>query len=75
MTPMPVCVGFGISTPAQVAAVGRVADGAAVGSAIVRLVEGRTGSPTMVEDVGKFITELKAPLREPLPTSPPQARR
>jgi tryptophan synthase alpha chain len=75
VTPMPVCIGFGISTPAQVAAVGRVADGAAVGSAIVRLVEGRAGSPTMVEDVGKFIAELKAPLREPLPTSPTQARR
>jgi len=74
-TPMPVCVGFGISTPAQVATVGRVADGAAVGSAIVRLVEGRTGSPTMVEDVGKFIAELKAPLREPLPATPIQARR
>ena len=74
-TPMPVCVGFGISTPAQVATVGRVADGAAVGSAIVRLVEGRTGSPTMVEDVGKFIAELKAPLRKPLPATPIQARR
>jgi tryptophan synthase alpha chain len=74
-TAIPVCVGFGISTPAQVATVGRVADGAAVGSAIVRLVESRAGSPTLVEDVGKFIAELKAPLREPLPTSPIQARR
>ena len=75
VTTMPVCVGFGISTPAQVAAVGRIADGAAVGSAIVRLVETRTGSSTLVEDVGKFIAELKAPLREPLPTSPVRARR
>jgi tryptophan synthase alpha chain len=74
-TAMPVCVGFGISTPAQVATVGRVADGAAVGSAIVRLVESRAGSPTLVDDVGKFIAELKAPLREPLPASPIQARR
>src|SRR5207244_3891870 len=74
-TAMPVCVGFGISTPAQVATVGRVADGAAVGSAIVRLVEARAGSPSLVEDVGKFIAELKAPLREPLPTSPVRARR
>ena len=74
-TAMPVCVGFGISTPAQVATVGRVADGAAVGSAIVRLVEARAGSSTLVDDVGKFIAELKAPLREPLPTSPIQARR
>ena len=74
-TAIPVCVGFGISTPAQVATVGRVADGAAVGSAIVRLVESRAGSPTLVEDVGKFIAELKAPLREPLPATPIQARR
>jgi len=74
-TTTPVCVGFGISTPAQVAAVGRVADGAAVGSAIVRLVEARTGSSSLVDDVGKFIAELKAPLREPLPASPIQARR
>jgi tryptophan synthase alpha chain len=75
VTAMPVCVGFGISTPAQVAAVGRIADGAAVGSAIVRLVEVRAGSSSLVDDVGKFIAELKAPLREPLSTSPAQARR
>ena len=75
VTPMPVCVGFGISTPAQVAAVGRVADGAAVGSAIVRLVEARAGSSSLVDDVGKFIAELKAPLREPLPTSAAETRR
>jgi tryptophan synthase alpha chain len=75
VTTMPVCVGFGISTPAQVAAVGRIADGAIVGSAIVRLVEARAGSSSLVDDVGKFIAELKAPLREPLPTSPIRTRR
>jgi tryptophan synthase alpha chain len=75
VTAMPLCVGFGISTPAQAAAVGRIADGAVVGSAIVRLVEARAGSPTLVDDVGKFIAELKAPLREPLPTSANRARR
>lgn len=32
----PVCVGFGISTPRQVATVGRCADGVIVGSALVR---------------------------------------
>ena len=74
-TTTPVCVGFGISTPAQVAAVGRVADGAAVGSAIVRVVEARTGSSSLVDDVGKFIAELKAPLRAPLPTPAVRARR
>jgi len=49
--------------------------GAAVGSAIVRLVEARAGSSSLVDVVGKFIAELKAPLREPLPTSAAQARR
>jgi tryptophan synthase alpha chain len=63
VTTKPVCVGFGISTPAQVAAVGRLADGAIVGSAIVRMIEDRAGSRTLVEDVGNFIAELKEPLR------------
>jgi len=35
-TPLPVAVGFGVSTPAQAAAVAKVADGVVVGSAIVR---------------------------------------
>jgi len=72
VTTKPVCIGFGISTPAQVAAIGRLADGA-----IVRLVEERAGSPTLVEDVGTFIAELKAPLRaglgDPPQTPPPGA--
>jgi tryptophan synthase alpha chain len=36
VTTLPVCVGFGISTPEQAAAVGRMADGVVVGSAVVR---------------------------------------
>jgi len=63
VTTMPVCVGFGIAKPDQVAAVGRLADGVIVGSAIVRLIEERAGSPTLVDDVGAFIEALKAPLR------------
>jgi tryptophan synthase alpha chain len=63
VTTKPVCVGFGIGRPDQVAAVGRVADGVIVGSAIVRLVEERAGSPSLVADVGDFIASLKAPLR------------
>jgi len=34
-----------------------------VGSAIVRLIEERAGTPTLVKDVGEFIASLKAPLR------------
>jgi tryptophan synthase alpha chain len=36
VTELPVCVGFGISRPEQAAAVGRMADGVVVGSAVVR---------------------------------------
>jgi len=35
-TPLPICVGFGISRPEQAAAVGAIADGVVVGSAVVR---------------------------------------
>jgi tryptophan synthase alpha chain len=63
VTTKPACVGFGVSTPEQVAAVGRLADGVLVGSAIVRLVETHTGDPGLVDAVAKFIATLKAPLR------------
>ena len=35
-TDLPICAGFGVSTPPQAAAVARLADGVVVGSAIVR---------------------------------------
>jgi tryptophan synthase alpha chain len=35
-TDLPICVGFGISTPEQAAVVARLADGVVVGSAVVR---------------------------------------
>jgi len=38
-TTLPICVGFGISTPAQAKSVGQLADGVVVGSAIVRAAE------------------------------------
>jgi tryptophan synthase alpha chain len=63
VTTKPICVGFGVSTPEQAAAVGRVADGVAVGSAIVRTIEQHAGTPALVDEVGKLIAALKAPLR------------
>ena len=39
VTTLPICAGFGISRPEQAAAVGRLADGVAVGSALVRAAE------------------------------------
>ena len=63
VTTTPVCVGFGVSTPEQVAAVGRVADGVIVGSAIVRAVEQHAGTTALAQKVGDVIAALKAPLR------------
>jgi tryptophan synthase alpha chain len=62
----PVCVGFGISRPEQVAAVCRVADGAIVGSAIVRrmndAVDRGGSSGHIAVEICRFIDELSAPL-------------
>lgn len=38
-TTLPICVGFGIARPEQAAAVGRLADGVVVGSALVRAAD------------------------------------
>jgi len=64
VTTRPICVGFGIATPEQAAAVGRLADGVIVGSAIVRLVERHVGSPELLSAVGRFVADLKAALRQ-----------
>ena len=64
VTTKPICVGFGISRPEHAAAVGRLADGVAVGSAIVRAVEEHADSPSLITDVGDVIESLKAPLRD-----------
>jgi tryptophan synthase alpha chain len=76
VTTKPVCVGFGISTPEQVRAVVRHADGAIVGSAIVRLVERLEGDAGLVRAVGEFVGQLKAATRppaDPAPGAPPAA--
>jgi len=60
---VPICVGFGVSTPAQAAEIGRYADGVVVGGAIVDCIERAAGRDAAVSDVARFIGELKAPLR------------
>jgi tryptophan synthase alpha chain len=51
VSPVPVAVGFGISTPEQAAEVARVADGVVVGSALVDALE-RGGVPAAAALVG-----------------------
>ncbi len=60
---LPLAVGFGISTPEQVEAVGKVADGVVVGSALVQLVEAKAGDGDLVEAVEREAMRLSAPLR------------
>jgi tryptophan synthase alpha chain len=59
----PVAVGFGISTPGQVAEVARYADAVVVGSAIVQRIEDNLGRNDLVERVTSFVRELTAPLK------------
>jgi tryptophan synthase alpha chain len=57
-TRLPVAVGFGISTPAQVAAVGEYADAAVVGSAVMQAVENSKDAP--VAAVAELVQQLCA---------------
>jgi len=57
--PLPVGVGFGISTPEQAREVSKWADGVIVGSAIVNVIEKNQGLPDLVTKVGKFVAKLK----------------
>ncbi|MDR3229792.1 MAG: tryptophan synthase subunit alpha [Puniceicoccales bacterium] len=47
-TALPVAVGFGISTPEHVAAVGREADGVVVGSALVNVIAANLSAPEKI---------------------------
>jgi tryptophan synthase alpha chain len=59
-TSMPVALGFGISRPEHVAEVGRFADAAVVGSALVSLIAKESGSPQLVERVEQYVRSLRA---------------
>ena len=60
-TSVPVCVGFGISTPEQAREVGRMADGVIVGTTCVKTI-GSSGTP--VETARQFAAEFRDGLKE-----------
>jgi tryptophan synthase alpha chain len=60
---LPLAVGFGISSPEQVEALGRYADGVVVGSALVRVVEEAAGAPDVAARLEERVAELAGALR------------
>jgi tryptophan synthase alpha chain len=62
---VPVCVGFGVSTPEHAREVARFADGVAVGSALIDRIEKAASPDEAIDAASRFVAELKAPLRGP----------
>ncbi|MBQ9010943.1 MAG: tryptophan synthase subunit alpha [Clostridia bacterium] len=60
-TDIPCALGFGISTPEQAATMASIADGAIVGSAIIKLLEkyGREAPPA----IGEYVRSMKEAIR------------
>jgi len=56
---LPLALGFGISTPEQVAQVGRWADAAVVGSALVNVIAEHGASPDVAQRAGAYVRWLK----------------
>jgi tryptophan synthase alpha chain len=70
-TALPVCVGFGVKSPDQVAALGRFADGAVVGSALVNalaesLDERGMAQPSTVSAVTALVAKLAGRATSPV---------
>jgi tryptophan synthase alpha chain len=63
-TPLPICIGFGISQPEHVKKLAPVADGLIVGSAIVRRIAAASDKPreAVLKDVGDYAATLLAAL-------------
>jgi len=59
-TSLPIAVGFGVSTPEQVAEVGEFADAAVVGSAIVQAIENAAAPGEAARAVAQLVNRLSA---------------
>ncbi len=62
-TDLPLALGFGISTPAQVAEVSQLTDGIVVGTALVKFIEANAAAPDLAGQLEAFTRKLTAPLR------------
>ncbi len=59
ITSKPVAVGFGISTPKHAAFAAEIADGAIVGSAIVKIIENRSKPDQTSNQIRQFVRSMK----------------
>ncbi|MFK7910895.1 MAG: tryptophan synthase subunit alpha [Akkermansiaceae bacterium] len=64
-TRTPVCIGFGINTPDQAAAVAKVSEGVVVGSAIVNQVAENADSSTLATTISDFVSPLIQATKNP----------
>lgn len=62
VTDLPAAIGFGINTPQQAAQMAQIADGAIVGSAIVKIIE-RYGANAR-EPLMTYVSEMKAAIKD-----------
>lgn len=63
VTNLPLCVGFGISEPAQAGALAPDVDGVVIGSAFERTIEENLNAPDLVEKLENQVKAFKAALR------------
>jgi tryptophan synthase alpha chain len=62
-SPVPVVIGFGVGSPAQARAMGALADGVVVGSAIVQRIARGGARAARASRVKRFVASLKRALR------------
>ena len=64
VTSLPICVGFGISTPEDVAAIADIADGVVIGSAFERTIEANIDPAELPRQLSQQTAALKAATRD-----------
>lgn len=63
LTQMPIAVGFGITNVDQAKAIGQIADGIVIGSAVVRLIDENRDNPGLTDIVADYIKGIKNALQ------------
>jgi tryptophan synthase alpha chain len=58
-TAMPLALGFGVSRPEHVRAIGQWADAAVVGSALVNVIAEHTGEAGLLDEVERYVRWLR----------------